>query len=159
MALPAQLNSYLDNHYDGMSPEQLIYMLFKGALARLKLAKQGMEEQNIQKRGENLSKVIAIVSELNSSVDSTMKDEGTLFLKGLYASILTELPKASINNDIRIVERTELYLSKLKEIWETDVLGSPKGNVQKIKKQPLQKSFAGNYSQAGAHSSLGSISA
>lgn len=49
MALPAQLNSYLDNHYDGMSPEQLIHMLFKGALGRLKLAKQGMEEQNIQK--------------------------------------------------------------------------------------------------------------
>lgn len=162
MALPAQYNSYINNHYDGMSPEQLILVLFKGALSRLKLVKEGIKEKNIQKRGENLSKVIGIISELNSSLDSKMKDESTQFLRGLYKAILLELPKVSINNDIRIVERTESYISKLMGIWETDVMGKGQSTAQK----PLQKKTApipikplpGGYSQAPTHSPLGPIS-
>ncbi|HAR34386.1 MAG TPA: flagellar export chaperone FliS, partial [Desulfobacter sp.] len=69
MAAYQQLHTYLNNHYEGMDPEQLILLLFKGALTRMKLAREGIEEGNIQKKGENLSKVIAIISELNASVD------------------------------------------------------------------------------------------
>jgi flagellar protein FliS len=123
MAATAEINTYLNNHYEGMSPEQLILVLFKAALERLQKAKEGVEENNIQKRGENLSKAIAIISELNASVDSTMTDEHTQFLRGLYASILAELPKVSITNDVTILTRTHKYISKLKEIWEKDVMG------------------------------------
>lgn len=156
MAVPAQINSYLNTQYEGMSPEQLILMLFKGALDRLKLVKQGIQENDIKKRGENLSKVIAIISELNSSVDSKMNDESTQFLRGLYSAILVELPKVSINNDIKIVTRTELYVTKLKEIWETDVIGAKKG-IQDTGKKSIAKPFSGGYSQPN-RSSLGSIS-
>ena len=106
-----------------MTPEQLILMLYKGALQRLKLAKQGIEEKNIQKRGENLSKVIGIISELNASLDTEGKDESIQFLAGLYTAMLLELPKVSLNNDIEILERTERYIEKLKEIWEMNVMG------------------------------------
>ena len=123
MAYAAQIHSYQNTYYDGMSPEQLILMLFKGALDRLKLVRQGIEENNIQKRGENLSKVIAIVSELNASLDSNMTDESTQFLQNLYTAILTELPKVSIDNNIEILDRTERYLEKLTHIWESDVMG------------------------------------
>jgi flagellar secretion chaperone FliS len=156
MAQPAQINTYINNHYDGMSPEKLILMLFKGALDRLKLVKEGMKENNIQKRGENLSKVIAIVSELNSSLDSKMNDESTQFLRGLYHAILTELPKASINNDISIITRTESYLSKLTEIWETDVMGRGQSLKKKRVLKPLAKSFGG-YPMGAGTSALGSI--
>ncbi len=126
MAATAEINKYLNNHYEGMSPEQLILLLYKAALDRLQLAREGIEENNIPKRGENLSKAIAIISELNASVDSTMTDENTQFLRGLYASILTELPKVSITNDKKILIRTHGYISKLKEIWEKDVMGKDK---------------------------------
>ncbi len=111
-----------------MDPEQLILMLFRGALDRIRLAGEGIEENNIQKRGENLSKAIAIVSELNSSVDTTMNDEGTQFLRGLYSAILTELPKVSLTNDMEILRRTHAYISKLKEIWEAEVMGKGSQN-------------------------------
>jgi flagellar secretion chaperone FliS len=138
MAYPAQIHSYQNNYYEGMSPEQLILMLFKGALDRLKLVRQGIEENNIQKRGENLSKVIAIVSELNASLDSKMTDESTQFLQNLYTAILTELPKVSIDNNIQIVDQTERYLEKLTHIWETDVMGkeTPKETQTKTASAP-----------------------
>ena len=123
MRQPAGMQKYINNHYDGMTPEQLILMLYKGALQRLKLAKQGIEEKNIQKRGENLSKVIGIISELNASLDTEGKDESIQFLAGLYTAMLLELPKVSLNNDIEILERTERYIEKLKEIWEMNVMG------------------------------------
>ncbi len=160
MALAAQMDTYLNNHYDGMSPEQLILMLYKGALDRLKLVKQGIQENNIPKRGENLGKVIAIISELNSSLDSKMKDESTQFLRGLYMAMLTELPKVSITNDIQIITRTETYLTKLKSIWETDVMGKGQRTAQKpmSKKTAATNPFPGGYSQAPTRSPLGSIS-
>ena len=101
-----------------MDPEQLILLLFNGALSRLRSAREGIEEKDVKKKGENLSKAIAIISELNASIDSKMNDESTRFLRGLYTAILTELPKVILNNDLKTLDRTETYISKLKEIWE-----------------------------------------
>lgn len=132
MAAYPQINNYLSNHYDGMSPEQLILMLYNGALSRLKLAREGILENNIPKKGENLSKAIAIISELNASVSSKMNDESTQFLRGLYTAILTELPKVSMNNDIKIIDRTSAYIAELKSIWEKDVMGKKQNGKGKI---------------------------
>jgi flagellar protein FliS len=124
MATPTNgYNTYLNTHYDGMDPNTLILKLFKGVLKNLDLARQGIEENNIQKRGENLSKAIAIVSELHACLDPNMTDDSTEFIRGLYSSILIELPKVSLNNDVKIIDLTESYFLKLTEIWETTVMG------------------------------------
>jgi flagellar protein FliS len=142
MTALAQVNTYLSNHYEGMTPEQLILLLYKGALDRIELTRQGIKENDLQKRGENLSKVIAIVSELNAAVDPEMMDEGTRFLRGLYAAILAELPKVSVTNDIKILDRTTAYITRLKEIWEKDVMAGSQGEISRNKKPGLQKTAA-----------------
>lgn len=163
-AAAAGVNSYLSNHYEGMSPEQLIFLLFKGALDRLRLVKEGIEEKNIQKRGENLSKAIAIISELNASLNPEMDDESTNFLRGLYGAILAELPKVSITNDKEIIRRTEAYLTRLTEIWETDVMGKGKTKEKKIASPQLKpvrkptKTAAGTYPPQGGKTAFHSFS-
>ena len=149
-AASAQIDTYLNNHYEGMEPEQLILLLYKGALERINWAIEGIEENDIKKRGENLSRVIAIISELNASVDPTMNDESTVFLRGLYTAILEELPKVSVTNDIGILQQTHTYISKLKEIWENDVIN---GNPV-MKKAPIPKT----YNTGGAARSFHSFS-
>lgn len=151
-----------------MTPEQLILMLYKGALDRLELARQGIKENNIAKRGENIGRVIAIVSELNSSLDPLMEDEGTEFLRGLYTAILSELPKVALTNSLEILDRTERYITQLKKIWETDVMGKkhPKraentrknpapGNSKQQKPAAARPGGYGGYT--GGKSSFGSI--
>jgi len=125
MSVAKNLNTYLNNHYEGMTPENLIHLLYKGALKHLKCAREGIIEKSPKKRGEHLSKVIAIVSELNASIDQTMNDDSTRFLRGLYTSILTELPKVSLTNEVKTVDIAYSYLEKLNEIWETQVLNNP----------------------------------
>ena len=125
MSAAKSMNAYLNTHYDGMTPEKLIHMLYKGALEHIRLAKEGVVENNPKKRGEHLSKVISIISELNTSINSDIKDESTQFLRGLYTSMLTELPKVSISNDPKILDLTQSYIEKLNEIWETQILPNP----------------------------------
>ncbi|MBF0200261.1 MAG: flagellar export chaperone FliS [Desulfamplus sp.] len=152
MRQPAGMQKYMTNHYDGMTPEQLILMLYKGALQRLALVKQAIDEKNIQKRGENLSKVISIISELNASLNTEGKDESILFLNGLYTAMLMELPKVSLNNDIETLERAERYIARLKEIWENNVMGK---SIQK-KAQPRNGyGAAGNGSRNQKTSAVG----
>ncbi len=117
--------TYRNAHvYEGMDPQRLILMLYEGALKHIRLAKEGMEENDLKKRGEHLGRVIAIVSELNSSLDSKVQDESISFLRGLYAAMLRELPKVPVNNDVKTLDRTLAYLARLKDIWENDVMGN-----------------------------------
>lgn len=135
MAAYQQVQSYLNNHYEGMDPEQLILLLYNGALSRLRFTRDGIKEKNVQKKGENLSKAIAIISELHASVDPEMDDASTRFLRDLYTAILTELPKVTLNNDLSTLDRAEGYISKLRDIWEKDVMAKRKNG------KPAQESF------------------
>ncbi len=139
MAAYQQVNQYLNHHYESMDPKQLILLLYNGALSRLKLTREGIRENDVKKKGENLSKAIAIISELNASVDSKMDDESTQFLRGLYTAILTELPKIALNNDLKILKQAETYIAKLKEIWENDVMAKKKGSIPTLVKEPAGK--------------------
>ncbi len=160
MAARSQLNTYITNHYQGMSPEQLILMLFKAALEKISLVQEGIEEADIPKRGENLSKVIDIVSTLNASLNPDMTDEGTHFLRGLYGAILMELPKVSVTNDLEILRKVHSYISRLKEIWETDVMQKGKTAVNPYvipstpKNGPFHKGFAPDNSQQSGFQSI-----
>ena len=147
MSAAKSMDTYLNNHYTGMSPEKLIHMLFKGAIKQLQLAKEGILENNIKKRGEHLSKAISIISELNSSLDPEINDESIKFLRGLYTSILTELPKASLTNEIKPIELSCTYIEKLNDIWETTVL-----NSDTVKKQtPPSRKAGRSYPVGGGY--------
>ncbi len=157
MAAYQQVNQYLNHHYEGMDPEQLILLLYNGALSRLRLTREGIKESDVKKKGENLSKAIAIISELNASVDSKMDDESTQFLRGLYTAILTELPKIALNNDLKTLKQAETYIAKLKEIWENDVMAKKKGSIPTLvkeaaDKQALPPAFNKNSSNGNFHS-------
>mgnify|MGYP003573052260 CR=1 FL=1 len=99
-------------------PVKLIHMLYERVLVHLKYAEEGIQEKSPAKRGENLGKAVAIISELNSSVSHDDASEAALFLRGLYEAILLELPKVTVSNDVAILHRAYEYIEKLKDIWE-----------------------------------------
>ncbi|MCG8565340.1 MAG: flagellar export chaperone FliS [Desulfobacterales bacterium] len=117
------LNSYQKAQvYDEIDPKKLILMLYEGAIKRIKLSRKGLQENNPRLRGENLGKAIAIISELNASLDTSVESEEIMFLAGLYNAMLVELPKVAVNNDVKTLDRAEKYLMELKRIWETTVM-------------------------------------
>ncbi|MBU1340939.1 MAG: flagellar export chaperone FliS [Proteobacteria bacterium] len=133
------LNSYHKAQvYDEMDPKKLILMLYEGAIKRIVLAREGIRNKDPKQRGENLGKAIAIIAELNACLDENIKTEEINFLRGLYAAMLTELPKVSVNEDIGILDRAEKYLTELKRIWVTSVMDTTNGTQQQVLNTPNQ---------------------
>jgi flagellar protein FliS len=104
-------------------PKRLILMLYEGALEDLRLAKEGIEQQNARQRGEHLSRAVAIVSTLLTSLHNDTMDESIAFLCGLYQSMLVELAKVAVTHDVQVLDLAFRYLERLKQIWEHDVIG------------------------------------
>jgi flagellar protein FliS len=107
-------------------PKRLILMLYEGALEDLRLAQEGIEQQNARKRGEHLSRAVAIVSTLLASLDSNVTEEPIAFLRGLYQAMLIELGKVAVTHDVNTLELAFRYLERLKHIWQHDVMGLPR---------------------------------
>lgn len=103
-------------------PEKVIQLLYDRVLKHLLWAGEGIKEKNPCKRGENLGKVISIISELNAALDMERGGEAAAFLRGLYVAILVELPKVAVTNDIEILKRTYRYIKRLNDIWEQTVM-------------------------------------
>jgi flagellar protein FliS len=119
--IPAQVRDAYrksETQSKNIPPEKLIHLLYERALKHLCCAGEGIDEQNPQKRGENLGKAIAFVTELNASLDMEKGGEAAVFLRGLYEAMLVELSKVSVTNDIQVIKRTCRYLKTLKDIWE-----------------------------------------
>ncbi len=99
-------------------PVKLIHIMYERVIMHLELAEDGIRDNDPRKRGENLGKAIAIISELNASIKKDDESEAAGFLRGLYGAILIELPKVSLTEDIKILKQTQTYICRLKKIWE-----------------------------------------
>ncbi len=99
-------------------PVKLIHVMYERVIAHLELAGEGIRDHDPQKRGENLGKAIAIITELNASIREDDETEAAQFLRGLYGAILAELPKVSLSEDVKILKQAHTYCCRLKEIWE-----------------------------------------
>jgi flagellar secretion chaperone FliS len=124
MAAQYARNAYLQAKVQPeTNPKRLILMLYEGVLEDLRLAKEAIEQQNARQRGEHLSRAVAIISTLLSSLDSNVADEPIAFLRGLYQAMLVELSKVAITHDVTVLDLAFRYLERLKQIWEQDVMG------------------------------------
>jgi len=100
------------------SPHRLIQMLLEGSLERILKAKGHMKQNNIPKKGEQISSAIAIVEGLRNSLDMDKGGEISQNLDALYEYVLTVLLKANINNDPGLLDEAGRLLSEIKMGWD-----------------------------------------
>ncbi len=102
----------------GASPHRLVQMLMEGALEKIALAKGHMANNNIANKGENISKAIAIVGGLQSSLN---KDEGGEIaenLSNLYDYMSSRLVIANLYNDEAILDEVAGLMVEIKMGWD-----------------------------------------
>ena len=95
--------------------EQILLMLYAGAMRFVKFARLGIEKKNAKIRGENISKVIAILTELDCALDREIGEELVENLSGLYHYMMDCLIIANMKNDVGALDEVERLLCKLKE--------------------------------------------
>jgi len=101
------------------SNDQLITLLFDGALSARVRARLFLQDGNTVKNGESLSKAINIIDNgLKQGLDESSEDELTQNLLGLYRYMVHRLLRANIDNDADGIEEVEALLRNIADAWK-----------------------------------------
>src|SRR3989442_930938 len=95
------------------SKEEILLMLYDGVLKFLKFARMSLTQKHIAAKGENLSKALAIITELDCALDRQNGGDIAANLASLYQYMLTRLTHANIHNDLAALEEVEGLLTEL----------------------------------------------
>lgn len=95
--------------------EEILLMLYEGALAAVRMARRGIEEKNPKLRGEKISKVMAILTELDCALDREKGGELAENLAVLYRYLMDRLTVANVKNDLEALVAVENILGGLYE--------------------------------------------
>lgn len=101
------------------SQQQLVTMLFDGALNALVRARLFLQDGNLEGKGLSLSKAINIIDNgLKVGIDETSGDELTQNLLALYAYMVRRIFQANLHNDIGAIEEVEYLLRNIADAWK-----------------------------------------
>ncbi|WP_456277661.1 flagellar export chaperone FliS [Bacillus sp. AK128] len=108
--------AYQQNAITTATPEQLTLMLYNGCIKFIKLAKQGMEQKNIEMKNMNLQKAQNIINELMVTLDQTVEISNNLMQ--LYDYMYRRLIDANVKNDVSILDEVEGYVVEFRDTWK-----------------------------------------
>ncbi len=100
------------------SPHRLVQMLMEGMLEKVALAKGNMANNNIASKGENISKAIAIIGGLQSSLNIDSGGEIAENLGNLYDYMTNRLVVANLHNDEAILDEVSGLMVEIKMGWD-----------------------------------------
>lgn len=99
------------------SREQLLLMMYEGAIKAVKLAMKAIEEKNIAEKCKQIAKAHDIVLELSHTIDKKVNPELGERLEGLYEFCGTQLLQANMENNLQNLDNVLKVLNKLYEGW------------------------------------------
>jgi flagellar protein FliS len=98
------------------SPGKLIVIMYDGAIRFLKLAKEAIDEKNIEKAHNNIVKAQDIIMELLLSLNMEA-GEIAVKLQSLYIFMNKLLMEANIKKEKEPIDRVLKMLTELREVW------------------------------------------
>lgn len=126
-------------------PEKILLMLYEGAIKFNKLAILKMKEKNVGEKGKNISKTLAIVSELMNTLDHEKGGQLAADLENLYMFMMDKLIEANMYNRVEDLEVVERLLTTLYTAWQ-DVVNNPRPDG--VPSPTLQPELNAMYQQA-----------
>lgn len=131
------------------SPNKLVVMLYEGAISACRNAIAHMANQDIQRKGEMISKATLIIeSGLRLSLDKKAGGEIAQSLDALYGYMTQRLTMANIHNDAALIEEVISLLSELKGAWEAIENQKPSAaDMAKVVAMKPQASIPASYNR------------
>ena len=116
-----QAETYKRQQIETASPEQILILLYDGAIKFLMKAKQAYEtpgRPDIQAYHNNLMRAQAIIQEFMNSLDMEIGGETAKNLYRLYEYYHYRLVQANIKKDVTMIDEVLGHLRQLKATWE-----------------------------------------
>lgn len=114
----AQAKQYKQQQIETASPEELLILLYDGAIRFCNIAKNGYNENNVEKYHNNLIKAQRILTEFMSSLDMEVGGEMAKNLFMLYEYLHHCLVQANLKKDVAKIDEVLGHLRSLKVTWE-----------------------------------------
>lgn len=113
----AHMNQYQQNQVLTASKEQILIMLYDGAIKFCRQAIAANNEGNVPEKLGRMAKVFAIITEFSSSLNHEISPEIAADLDGLYQFMLRELNSARKDTTGVHLENVEKLLVDLRLTW------------------------------------------
>lgn len=126
------IDSYRRTEIESRTPLELVVMLYDGALRNLEEARGAIERRDIPARKTAVSKALAIVAELQATLDMQAGAEIATSLDQLYTFVTTQIADGAVKNDVRAIESAVRVLSNLREGW-TAIATQERTKVQGVR--------------------------
>lgn len=113
-----QADQYKKNQIETATPEEILIMLYEGAIRFLLIAKKANAANDIEKSHKNIVKAQHIIREFMSSLDMDIGGEMAVNLMRLYEYLHYQLIQANIKKDMALIDEVVDHLRSLKATWE-----------------------------------------
>ena len=114
---PNANRTYASNKFEGMSPERIVLALYDGSLTAMERATQAIDSNDQKTLGEQLSKAIAIIGELQASLDQQRGGEISERLNALYTYVIKGLLEANVQRDASRVDEMHGHIKTVRDGW------------------------------------------
>src|ERR1700681_2732213 len=111
-------SEYRQRSVEGASPVGLVVLLYGGAITGLMRAIGAVEVNNIEKRVNELNKVLAILAELQGTLDFDKGGAVAQQLEKFYVVMRAQVLEASIKNSKTLMEELVKHMTGIKEAWQ-----------------------------------------
>ena len=114
-------SQYQKTHVTTASRENILLMLYEACIKFTKRAELALVEKRIADKGKNVSKAIAILSELMAVLDFKVGGDLALELEKLYVFMIDKLIEGNVSNDPVCFSQVEALLKTLHTGWKEAV--------------------------------------
>jgi flagellar protein FliS len=115
MARAAQ--AYHQTQVNSQSPLELVVMLYDGALRFLQMASDGTRRSDLAAKREGMSRGMAIIGELQNTLNLQEGGDVAKSLDGLYTYITGRLVEANVRRDPAPIDEAIRLLRPLRDAW------------------------------------------
>lgn len=119
------LSSYRNTQVQSRTPLELVVMLYDGALKFMGTARAAIERCDIPARREAISRTLAIISELQSTLNLAEGGQVAIELDRLYTYSNVRLLEAAMKNEVAAVDDVKRVFEILRDGWNTIATQSP----------------------------------
>jgi flagellar secretion chaperone FliS len=117
MSLQRGLTTYRQTQVQSRTPLELVVMLYDGALTFLHQAREAIARGDIAARRDASSRAIAIISELQSTLNMEQGGEIAQRLDDLYVYVNGRIIAAAAENGVGPLDDATRVLTVLRESW------------------------------------------
>ncbi len=127
------IKQYQKSSIETASREQILIMLYDGAIQFLNKAKVSMQNKQIEQTHNNLMGAQNIIQEFINSMDREVAPQLAENLISLYEYFIRRLVYANVKKQIEPIDEVLKYLKSLKATWEKAIELAQKEQVQALK--------------------------